>query len=167
MPLSDHVLASLREWLDKQLERITSLPWVKDGLVDEVVLRLLVADASRVIESPYAYARTILRNLVRDRIRSLERMQAALEAIARQRLAECGTKSDTSKIDDGDLVRHLLRRSSLSPLQERVIHMMYMEGKSLSSVASALSRNPGTIRQHHDRAIRKLAEQAACLGGQP
>lgn len=167
MDFSDDVILGLRTWLEQQLDHATSLPSLKDGLIDEVVLRLLVADASQAIESPYGYARTILKNLVRDRIRKLERMQRAIEALGRERLADAKESGENSDVEDGELVRYLLEKSPLTPLQERVIRMMYFEGRTVGEVAEALSRNPGTIHQHHDRAIRKLAAQAACLGVAP
>jgi DNA-directed RNA polymerase specialized sigma24 family protein len=94
-------------------------------------------------------------------------MQRAIEALARQRLVDARHSGESNEIEDGELARHLLEKSSLTPLQERVIRMMYLEGKSLGEVAGSLSRNPGTVRQHHDRAIRKMAALAACLGVAP
>jgi DNA-directed RNA polymerase specialized sigma24 family protein len=42
--------------------------------------------------------------------------------------------------------------------------MIYFDGMSVSEAAKELSKNPGTILQHRDRALEKLARSAQKLG---
>ena len=85
MTLTTDDLKSIRERLEADVRALGSLPVSPEDLTSDVMLRLLSANTSRPISSPCAYARTILRNLVRDRIRELERAQRALDVLARRR----------------------------------------------------------------------------------
>ena len=159
--LTESDFEALRGRLDAELRGFGSLPVPREDLVAEVMLRMLVANSSRRIACPVAYALTILRNLVRDRIRELERAQRAFrKVVERERTSGDGNGS----LEDSEFVGFLLATTDLTPLQGRVIQMLYLDGKTISEAAGELSRNPGTVRQHHDRAIQKLAARAATLG---
>lgn len=155
-------LNAVRSSLERHLGRSGSLPVSREDLIGEVLLRLLGSDP-RTIESPAAYARAILRNLVHDKIRELQRAQRVLGVLAARCVEEAGSPGEPSRFEDGEFLRYLLDHSDLTRTQEKVIRMMYFEDLSVSQVARQLSRNPGTILQHHNRAIEKLSACASRL----
>jgi RNA polymerase sigma-70 factor (ECF subfamily) len=161
--LNSEDIRALKGWLEKELSRLGPLPVSVDDLVGEVLLRLLAADAAQPIHSPFAYARTILRNLVRDEIRHLERAERALETLGCALESSPRNAAEQDFLEDGELVNYLLENTPLSSTQEQVIRMIYFQGMTMAEVARELSKNPGTIQRHHDRAIQKLAVRASAL----
>jgi RNA polymerase sigma factor (sigma-70 family) len=151
----------LRVSLEPFLDGCGRLPFGREDLLDETMLRLLVASRSREIRCPEAYARTILRNAIRDRLRELELAKAALDELAKEVCREDGS---SGAMEDAELVAHLLEHARLSPIQEKVIRMLYLEEMKNSDVARELGKNPGTIQRHRDRALEKLLRCAIELG---
>ena len=164
-PAWDESLVSrLKSSLERQLTGHGRLPVPAEDLVSEVLLRLLAHDP-REIQSPLAYARTVLRNLVRDKIRELERAGRLLETLADRGDSREPPGEEPRRLEDGELIRSLLERTALSPLQSEVIRMRYFQGMKIAEVARVLGVNPGTVYRHHDRAIDKLARCAARMEG--
>ncbi len=166
MQLSDTFLNDLTAKLARVINGCGSLPVSRDDLISEVILRLLAVE-DREVRNPYAYARTILRNLIRDHLRRAERAQRALEEIAARTADSVSGHEEAARFDESELVGYLLDQTALSPLQNRVIRMFYLNGMTLTEIARELSRNPGTILRHLRRAIDKLASRAAELELQP
>lgn len=159
-PWDGELLAFVRTSLEQQLARWASLPVPREDLIGEVLLRLLASDP-RAIESPQAYAVTILRNLIRDKIRHLERARRLLGDVATSQTRAFESRQRPHPVDEGDLLEYLLTHTDLSPLQEKVISMMYVQGRTITEVARDLGKNPGTVQRHHERAIEKLAASAS------
>lgn len=157
--LDPGTIERVRSWLITELDGSGPLPVPRDDLVGDVILRLLVRARTEEIRNPLAYARVILKNLVRDHIHDLERARAALENLGRSRPVEC--PGDEAHYDDEQLVRRLLASAGLSAMEEKVIRMQYFDGMKECDIARELSRNPGTICNHRARALKKLARQAA------
>ncbi|MEM7263675.1 MAG: sigma-70 family RNA polymerase sigma factor [Planctomycetota bacterium] len=158
----EELLSRIRSSLLRQLAGWDSLPVPREDLVSESLLRLIGNDASE-IESPFAYAGTILRNLIRDKIRALERARRLFDGVARERAPSLEPRPDRDTVGEGDLLAHLLGSTDLSPVQEKILNMMYFGGMTLTEVARELGKNPGTILRHHERAINKLSRNAAKL----
>ena len=66
-------------------------------------------------------------------------------------------------LENGELLQYLLDHTLLTNLQREVINMVYYRGMTITEVARTLSKNPGTIHRHHERALDKLARCAAQL----
>jgi RNA polymerase sigma factor (sigma-70 family) len=176
MPMEDAGMpAGVRNWtrdsldeikarLEKDIEGHGSLPLPGEDLVAEAMLRLIVASARRPLDSPLAYARMILLNLVRDHIRELERTRRALDELAVRLDCRPPVRESNRVIEEGELVKRLLDGAGLSPLQERVLERLYFGGLTISELARELGRNPGTVLRHHDRAIEKLSRCACRMG---
>jgi len=165
---SDEVVSSLKSYLERKLVGWSHLPVPKEDLIGEVLLRLLASNPGD-IKQPCAYAGVVLRNLIRDKIRELARAQRVFEKLGQLRsMEERGEKNEVSPdgegtFEEGEFLRFLFDKTDLSPLQEKVLHMMYYAGHTISEIARCLARNPGTVQRHHDRAIQKLARCAARL----
>lgn len=163
------LLTALRAWLEKELDGHGQLPVPREDLIGEVLVRFLVSSASQPIRSPFAYARIILVNIIRDHIRKLKNWQKAIHELSIGLGDENGSENrrsgpEDAALDDSELVSYLLKNSTLSPIQEKVIRMIYLDGMSISGVAKELSKNPGTILQHRDRGLEKLSRCAAKIG---
>ena len=163
MTLNDATLSDLSMRLEGLVDRCGPLPVSREDLVGEVILRLLVADEKREISNPYGYARTILQNLIRDHLRRAERAQRALESLATTSPRDVPGDEEAERVDDDELLGFLLERTKLSPLQAKVLRMVYLDNMTLSEVALELSKNPGTILRHVRRALAKLGASAAEL----
>ncbi len=164
LPLDDKTLTAVRTWLFRELEGIRPLPVPAEDLVGEVLVRLLLSEESHEIRSPFAYARRILQNLIRDHIRSLERARRGLEELGRRHPPEGEEARGDASFEDDELVLFLLENSGLSPIQKKVIQMLYLQGMGVTEVGRELSKNPGTIAQQRDRALEKMARCAARQG---
>ena len=164
------LLAALRSFLDGELDDRGPLPVPREDLVGEALVRFLVASAKQPIRSPFSYARTILLNVIRDHIRKLQSWNKMIEAMVGGLRGANGddvgrhADPEDAALDNRELVSYLLKNSTLSPIQEKVIHMIYFDGMSITEVANELSKNPGTILQHRDRGLEKLARCAEKLG---
>lgn len=159
MVFTDEILRKLTGWLEAEARASGLGPSVADDLASEVILRLLVANAREPVRSPFAYAAMILRNLIRDRIREFERAQRALEALVER--SSVSVDPEDRAVECGDLVAHLLDRAGLTTIQAEVVHLIYVDGLSVADVADRLAKNPGTIHQHRERALEKLARAAS------
>ena len=159
MVLTDEIHRRLAGWLEAQGRASGLEPSVAEDLASEVVLRHLVANARQPVETPFGYASTILRNLIRDRIRELERAQRALEVLAAR--SPISVAPGDGAVDGEDFVFHLLEHARLSATQAEVVRLIYVDGLSVADVADRLAKNPGTIHRHRERALEKLARAAS------
>jgi RNA polymerase sigma factor (sigma-70 family) len=131
--------------------------------VNEVILRLLAIEDTERIQNPLAYARIVLKNLIRDLLRRQVRTQRVLAALAAASPETLYGQEEKPALEDSEAVEYLLRNTDLSPLQSKVLRLVYLNGQTVSEVARELSRNPGTVQRHLDRALEKLAHSAAAL----
>ncbi|MBI4600535.1 MAG: sigma-70 family RNA polymerase sigma factor, partial [Planctomycetes bacterium] len=92
----------LQSWIERQLDGCGALPGQRDDLVSEVLLRLFVASETQELRSPFAYARTVLRNLIRDKIRELDRFERVLAELA-ARPSEPAEGTEPCGDDDAEL----------------------------------------------------------------
>lgn len=125
-------------------------------------MRLLTCDMHQ-IHDPAAYALQILRNLVRDKIRELQKAQRVLEVLATSAARNGTSRDGQGEFEDGELLRHLLQRTELTRSQQEIVRLFYFDGLSISDISRRLSKNPGTIHRHHHRAIEKLSAYASRL----
>ena len=61
----------------------------------------------------------------------------------------------------------LMENAGLSEVQMEVVCLVFLEGLPVSAAAARLSKNPGTVHHHLERALTKLATRAALLRIQP
>lgn len=163
VPLSELVLSEVTLRLNRYLNRCGSLPVPREDLVGEVLLRLLASSAAQEIQHPFAYAKMILQNLIRDHLRRAERAERVMETLAATRPESIPGLEAVRELDDGEFIKYLLENARLSPLQDKVVRMVYLDGMKPIEVARELSKNPGTIQRHLHRALEKLETCAAGL----
>ena len=113
---------------------------------------------SRAREAPEAYARQVLVNLSRDRIRLLFR---------RPREAPFPHDPETLRIAEGGFdqaTEHwtVIRALAQLPLRQRqVIVLRFFEDLSVEQTAQLLGFSTGTVKSHTSRAIARLRELLA------
>jgi RNA polymerase sigma factor (sigma-70 family) len=99
---------------------------------------------------------------VRDHIREIERTQRGLDELAARR--DSSTPERDSNLERGEVVKLLIERAGLSPLQRLVLERLYFGGLTTCELARELGKNPGTIERHHGRALEKLSRCACRMG---
>jgi RNA polymerase sigma-70 factor (sigma-E family) len=126
------------------------------GHAEDVVQSALLRTARRwrsARQSPEAYARTVVANLVKDRWRSLGRRpsEAPLEHDVPL------TAHDVPSHDDR-LDRDLLMRAAreLPPGQRAVLVLRYFDDLSVQETATALGITTGTVKSQTSRALASL-----------
>ena len=159
----DRLWSELKVWLETWLARPAWRRLPREDIVSETLLRLFVASKTREIRFPFAYARIVLQNVVRDRIQNLEKAEAALALLAEELGCRPPENDGDGNLDDKDLVAFLLMQSSLTPIQAKVIRMRYIDEMRVIEIARELGKNPGTIAVHIDHAIDKMARRASQL----
>jgi RNA polymerase sigma factor (sigma-70 family) len=159
--LTDELLQQLESWLRARAHGCGLGASGADDLASDAMLRLLVASAAKEIRDPFAYAAQILRNLVRDRIRELEQAAKAMEVLVARGPGSAGPEDEA--VESEDAVRYLLEHAGLSKVQTEVVCLVFLEGLPVSAAATRLSRNPGTIHHHLERALTKMATRAATM----
>src|SRR4051794_29448311 len=113
---------------------------------------------SRARDSPQAYARTVLLNLSRDRIRSLFRrpreapMPPDVDAI---HAVDAGYEQIAER-------RVMMRALARLPIRQRqVVVLRFYEDMSVEQTAELLGFTPGTVKSHTSRALARLRELLA------
>jgi RNA polymerase sigma-70 factor (sigma-E family) len=113
---------------------------------------------SRARDAPEAYARQVLVNLSRDRIRSLFR---------RPREAPMPSDPDTLRTVDGGYERVTERRVVVRALaelpirQRQVVILRFFEDLSVEQTAELIGSSTGTVKTHTSRALARLRELLA------
>jgi RNA polymerase sigma-70 factor (sigma-E family) len=113
---------------------------------------------SRARDAPEAYARQVLVNLSRDRIRSLFR---------RPREAPMPADPDTLRTVDGGYERVAERRVVVRALaelpirQRQVVILRFFEDLSVEQTAELIGSTTGTVKTHTSRALARLRELLA------
>ncbi|MBP2326597.1 RNA polymerase sigma-70 factor (sigma-E family) [Kibdelosporangium banguiense] len=113
---------------------------------------------SQARDSPEAYARQVLVNLSRDRIRSLFR---------RPREAPMPEDPDTLRTVDGGYERVTERRVVVRALaqlpirQRQVVILRFFEDLSVEQTAELIGSSTGTVKTHTSRALARLRELLA------
>jgi RNA polymerase sigma-70 factor (sigma-E family) len=128
-----------------------------EDLLQTALLRM-ARHWSRAREAPEAYARQVLVNLSRDRIRSLFR---------RPREAPLPPDPDTLRTVDGGYEQVAERGVMLRALaglptrQRQVIVLRFFEDMSVEQTAELLGFSTGTVKSYTSRALARLRELLA------
>jgi RNA polymerase sigma-70 factor (sigma-E family) len=113
---------------------------------------------ARARDAPEAYARQVLVNLSRDRIRSLLR---------RPREAPMPSDPDNLRTVDGGYERVAERRVVVRALaqlpirQRQVVVLRFFEDLSVDQTAELIGSSTGTVKTHTSRALARLRELLA------
>jgi len=138
--------AYFRLRIDAEAEDVTS----------EVFHRALVAMPRFEPRRPFlAFLYTIARNVVTDRIRR-ERPQASFEDALAHPSDEPGPEELASASDDVRRLRSAVAR--LTTLQQEVIVLRYLEGRSTKETAVVIGKPESTIRGIQMRALAALRD---------
>ncbi len=169
--LVDRVLAGEQDAFSQLLERhqrwvtVTALRSTRrleeaDEIAQETFLRAYQALRTWRREGPFqAWLGQILRNRLRDRVRSLGPLPEPLETAP-----EPGTAPEQErKLLDQELLTALREAYDNMPAgrQRQVVRMRFLEGKTLAEIAKALGLQVGTVKIHLFRGARRLKEQLA------
>lgn len=121
-----------------------------EDLVQEAFVKMALSGAHVEHVGVRAYARTTVLNLARSRIR-----RAVLERRAAARVGDI-TPDHGESVGARDEVWQAM--TALSPRQRAVIALRYYEDLPEAEIARALGMSAGSVKQHTDRAMRKLRE---------
>jgi RNA polymerase sigma-70 factor (ECF subfamily) len=133
-----------------------------EDVTSEVFHRALVAMPRFAPRRPFlAFLYTIARNVVTDRLRREHPSASFEDALAHPSDAP-GPEELASAGDDARRVRSAIAR--LTPLQQEVIVLRYLEDRSTKETAAVIGKNESTVRGIQ---MRALAALRAVLGDLP
>ena len=167
--LVDMVLAGEQDAFSQLLERhqrwvtVTALRSTRrleeaDEIAQETFLRAFQALRTWRREGPFqAWLGQILRNRLRDRVRSLEPLPEPLDAAPEPSSAP---EQERSLLDQ-EMLSALRQAYEDMPAgrQREVVRMRFLEGKTLAEIASVLGLQVGTVKIHLFRGARRLKEE--------
>ena len=136
MQWSESAILDLRSCLEISLDQSKSLPMSREDLIDETIMRVFAASRKKNICARYAYAAKILKNLIRDQIRRLQRRRRVMEVVANCRGACIWEDDVQERLEDRELIDHLLVHTDLTPRQRDVVEMMYFNDTTPSNLSS-------------------------------
>lgn len=125
-------------------------------MTSEVFHRALVAMPRFEPRRPFlAFLYTIARNVIADRMRR-ERPQASYEDALAHPSEAPGPEEIASVGDDARQLRSAIAR--LTPLQQEVVVLRYLEGRSTKETAVVIGKPESTIRGIQMRALAALRD---------
>lgn len=149
-------MTELGVWFDAEYDGLLRFAYLVCGdrslaedLVQEAFVKMSLAGARTTQVGVKTYARTTVVNLARSRVR-----RALLERRALARGAEVPDHGDT--VGARDEVWQAI--CSLSPRQRAVVALRYYEDLSEAEIATTLGMSAGSVKQHADRAMRRLRD---------
>lgn len=150
-------MQELGVWFDAEYDGLLRFAYLVCGdrhlaqdLVQEAFVKMSLAGARVGHAGVKAYARTTVLNLARSRVR-----RAVLERRAHTRAAEVPDHGDA--VGARDEVWQAMR--ALSPRQRAVVALRYYEDLPEAEIAATLGMSAGSVKQHADRAMRRLRAQ--------
>lgn len=131
-----------------------------DDIVQETLCRIVALENWRAIAEPAAFARTVARNLVTDRLR--QRKVVSLDAIGHLDLA--ALQDDEPRQDRAleakDELRRLMRAvADLPPQCRRVFTLRKIYGLTPTEIAGRTGLAVSTVEKHLVKGLRLCAER--------
>jgi RNA polymerase sigma-70 factor (sigma-E family) len=145
------------------LLRLATLLTSDQGLGEDAyqeTLHRLAARWARV-ESPQAFCRRVMHNIVIDQARARQRRPAEV------RLADAHDDGDpraadtTSAVEIRPVLLAALR--ALTPQQRAIVALRYFDDRSENEVAELLGVSPGTVKSTASRAVAQLRTQPGLI----
>lgn len=134
-----------------------------EDVTSEVFHRALLAIPRYEPRRPFlAFLYTLARNIVADRLRAARPRASFEDALAHPSDAP-GPEEAAAALDDARRLRAAIQK--LTPLQQEVIVLRFVEGLSHAEVAAATGKNESTIRGIQFRALAALRELMPPRGG--
>lgn len=129
------------------------------SLAEDICQEAFMATLRRLpaINSPEAYLRTTVLNLVRRRHRGVERLRGTLVRAAGQRLTETPSPCDEVIAHNGLLAA----LSRLNRNQRDVVVLVYHLDMPIHLAAEQLGMPVGTAKSHLSRALARLRREAS------
>ncbi len=149
---NSEAVREIYERVGKVMTAVASVYLTDRADVEETVsdaLCMIVRKANRFRENKNAYAwiNTIVKNLARDKLRTLQsRREVPLEA--------CSASTETD--EEAVFVREMLSR--LGEREREAVIYRYWYGMSLSEIAEATGKAKSSVKYLIDRALEKLRE---------
>jgi RNA polymerase sigma-70 factor (sigma-E family) len=139
---------------------LTSDPGLGEDVYQETLHRLAMR-WSRV-DSPGAFCRRVMHNIVIDRARAQQRRPREIG------LFDSYDSSDPRSADPAAAVELrpalLAALGTLTPQQRAVVVLRYFDDRSAAQVAELLGITPGTVKSTASRAVAQLREQPGLIG---
>lgn len=125
-------------------------------VTSDVFHRALVAMPTYEPRRPFlAFLYGIARHVVADRLRSARPQASFAEAIAHPSDA-AGPEATAVRLDDARRLRSAIAR--LTPLQQEIVILRSIDGRSTNEIAAVTGKPESTIRGIHMRALAALRE---------
>jgi RNA polymerase sigma-70 factor, ECF subfamily len=127
-----------------------------EDVTSDVFHRALVAMPTYEPRRPFlAFLYGIARHVVADRLRSARPQASFADAIAHPSDA-AGPEETAVRLDDARRLRSAIAR--LTPLQQEIVILRAIEGRSTKEIAAVTGKPESTIRGIHMRALARLRE---------
>jgi RNA polymerase sigma-70 factor (ECF subfamily) len=131
-----------------------------EDLAHDTLLRAITTQSWREVANPWAFVRSIAKNLMVDHLRRQR-------IVTMELIGEFDTNvfaDDTPGPEASVLARDELRRlaeaiAELPPQQRRVFTMRRLQGLSVHTIADRLNLSVSTVEKHLVRAVRACAEK--------
>ena len=145
------------------LLRLATLLTSDQGLGEDAyqeTLHRLAARWSRV-DSPHAYCRKILHNIVIDQARSQQRKPAEVQLHEAHDAGDPRAQEEAAAVEIRPVL--LAALGALTPQQRAIVVLRYFDDRSELEVADLLGVSPGTVKSTASRTMAHLRQQPALL----
>ncbi|MET9513446.1 RNA polymerase sigma factor [Streptomyces flavidovirens] len=127
-----------------------------EDVLSEAAMRFLNVSHHRQLENPRAYLWKVVHHALIDHYRAVSRRREVLDDVDLEPLL--GTERSAEEVVAGNSVDNelLLMVRSLSPKQQEVITLMYLQGLSAKETARLMGTTAATVRTQRRLAIKRL-----------
>lgn len=145
---------ALQSYLARRLGRTEE---VRD-LVQEVFLRFLRIEQSRVVENPQAFLYGIASNVVLERRRARQRQAVIFNSRVVDHDAENPREFRRDELGESLALERQLEAAArqLTPIQLRILQYWRGDGLSFEEIATVLGLSPHTVKKYATQAIASI-----------
>jgi RNA polymerase sigma-70 factor (sigma-E family) len=139
---------------------LTSDVHLAEDIYQETLHRLAARWAR--VESPMAFCRRVMHNIVIDQARATKRRPRPLGLVSGHDRGDPRSGDPVAAVELRPAL--LAALSTLTPQQRAIVVLRYFDDRSESAVAELLGVAPGTVRSTLSRAMAQLREQPSLNG---
>ncbi|TAJ15798.1 MAG: sigma-70 family RNA polymerase sigma factor [Planctomycetota bacterium] len=148
-------------WFEREADALRRLARAlvrRDADADDLLQEgwLAAHELAQPPREPRAWMRRVLERLATRRALRTDARSARERAVARPEALDGPDRS----LEHAELLQQLLTElAALAPAERRVLHALYLEGRTPRDAAAALGMNENTLRSHARRGLANLRER--------